>query len=154
MRAIPVTISAPLAHQLATHAGHSFDRGLGLVTGVAQFWYYVLLWTAIFLVVAAFTAVADVHVLADLRRGELLSLLRYFRQGSGMFFGLLLDRQTPSLARTFVGVALLYWLSSPWEVFPADWQVPGILDELIVTLAATKTFVYLCPERLVKRHAA
>lgn len=145
--------AAPWAHRGLTRAEHSLENGLPVLTEVAQWWSYVLLWTIVFLLIAAFSAVADVRLFADMRRGRLTSLLQYLAQGCRAFFKLLRDRQTPYTARALLGIALVYWLSSPWEVFPDNWQVPGCLDELLVTLAATKAFVYLCPEGLVRRHA-
>ncbi len=140
------------------HAEHSLERALPalpvLLGEITYAWSYVLLWTIVFLAIAALSAVADVRLFSDLRRGRLTSLLEYVAQGFRTFFKLLRDRQTPYTARALLGVALVYWLSSPWDIFPDNWQVPGFLDELLVTLAATKAFMYLCPEWLVSRHAA
>ena len=148
-----IASSGPWTERLATRAEHSLTRGLPIFTGIAQMWSYLLLWTALFLVVAAFAAIADVRLVSELARGRLRSLWSHLTNGLRVFLGLLRDRQTPGLARLVLGFALAYWLSSPWDVFPEDWGVPGFVDELLITIAATKGFMYLCPEWLVRRHA-
>lgn len=154
MAAIVMMSTAPLVYRAIAHAEHSIERALPVLGEMTEFWSHVLLATIVFMAIAAFSAVADRRLLDDLLRGRLASMLQYLAQGFRAFFKLLRDRETPYTARALLGLALVYWLSSPWEVFPDSWRVPGFLDELVVTLAATKAFVYLCPEWLVTRHAA
>ena len=149
-----IASSMPWAQHLVTRVEHSLTRGLPIFTGVAHLWLYLLLWTLLFVLVAALSAIADIRLISELRQGRLRMLVSHLSGGLRVFVGLLRDRQTPALARFILGVALAYWLSSPWEVFPQDWGVPGFLDELLVTVAATKGFIYLCPEWLVRRYAA
>jgi uncharacterized membrane protein YkvA (DUF1232 family) len=142
---------APLSHRLTTRAQHTFDRFLLLLGDVGAFWLWAALSIAVFLTVAAFASVVDMRMFT-LRHEPPGAVARYLGYGIRTFFLILLDRRTPYVARLFLTLALIYWLV-PFDVIADKSVVPGFVDDLAVTVAAAKTFVYLCPTSLVAAHA-
>jgi len=118
---------------------------------VGAFWLSIVFSAAVFLVVAAFASVVDTRVFA-LRREPRGAVARYVGYGIRTFFLILLDRRTPYAARILLTVALVYWLV-PFDLIADNSLVPGFIDDLVVTVAAAKGFVYLCPVSLVAGHA-
>jgi uncharacterized membrane protein YkvA (DUF1232 family) len=142
---------APLSHRLVTRAQHIVDRILLLAGDVGAFWLWAVLSIAVFLTVAAFASVADTRMLT-LRHEPPGAAARYLGYGIRTFFLILLDRRTPYVARILLTVALVYWLV-PFDLIADKSVVPGYIDDLAVTVAAAKGFVYLCPTSLVAAHA-
>lgn len=142
---------APLSHRLTTRAQHTIDRLLVLAGDVGAFWLRAVLSTAVFLIVAAFASVADTHMFT-LRHEPPGAVARYLGHGIWTFFLILLDRRTPYTARMLLTVALVYWLV-PFDLIDDKSLVPGFIDDVAITVAAAKGFVYLCPTSLVAAHA-
>jgi len=131
------------------HSGERFADALG---EAGTLWFWILIAMAEFFVVAAFTSVADFRML-DLRRQGRGALSRYLGHGMRTFFRVLRDRRTPWLPRLLIIGAMLYWVL-PRDLFPDETFVPGLLDDFVIAVCATKAFLRLCPDTLVAKHAA
>ncbi len=142
---------APLSHRLTTRTQHTVDRLLLLAGDVGAFWLWAVLSIAVFLIVAAFASVADTRMFT-LRHEPPGAVARYLGHGLRTFFLILLDRRTPYMARILLTAALIYWLV-PFDLIADKSLVPGFIDDVAVTVAAAKGFVYLCPTSLVAAHA-
>jgi uncharacterized membrane protein YkvA (DUF1232 family) len=118
---------------------------------VGAFWLWAALSIAVFLTVAAFASVADTRMFT-FRHEPPGAVARYLGYSIRTFFLILLDRRTPYVARIFLGLALVYWLV-PFDLIADKSLVPGFIDDLVVTVAAAKSFIYLCPTSLVAAHA-
>jgi hypothetical protein len=148
-----ISLGPPLT-RFSTQLDHSVDRGGSWVLGaVVLFWFWVVASTAAFLIVVALFASADSRMLPHLWRGNLTAVQRYMAAGIQTFFKLVRDHQTPRLARSFLVITLIPWLL-PWELIPEDLGVPWFLDELAVAFLGAKGFVHLCPDALIRKHAA
>lgn len=131
---------------------HTVDHMLFLLGDVGLFWLWTAVSVAVFLLIAAFSSVADMRMLrlASRERG---ALSRYLGYGVRTFFAVLVDRHTPYTARLLLALALVYWLV-PFDLIADQSVLPGFLDDVVITVAAAKAFVYLCPATLIATHAA
>ena len=139
-------------HKALTHAERSLYRLVGMAGQVGRLWGWLLVSAGAFLLLSAFSSVADLRML-ELRREGPGVLSRYVGYGMRTFFRILGDRHTPNLARLVLGCALIYWLL-PADLIADDSLLPGFLDDLVVLVIAAKAFMYLCPDSLVARHVA
>jgi uncharacterized membrane protein YkvA (DUF1232 family) len=132
-------------HRLSTHADHAVTR-LGDALVIAG---TVFTSTLVFLLVAAVSSAVDLRML----RRRPSALWRYLGHGTLTFFRILLDRGTPNRARLVLLGALLYWLVSS-DLIPDNTMIPGLIDDVLIAVIGAKTFIYLCPDRLIAGHAA
>ncbi len=142
---------APAMHHMALRVEHTIDRFVGLIGEVGAFWLSMVMSLAVFLIIAAFSSVADTRMLA-LRRQRPGAVGRYLGYGMRTFFLILIDRHTPNTARLLMAVGMLYWLL-PFDLISDSTVVPGFVDDFLITVAVAKAFVYLCPAALVAEHA-
>lgn len=142
---------APAMHHMALRVEHTIDRLFALIGEVGAFWLSVAMSLAVFLIIAAFSSVADTRMFA-LRHERPGAIGRYLGYGVRTFFLILIDRHTPYAARLLLGVGLLYWLL-PFDLISDNTVVPGFVDDFLITVAVAKVFVYLCPTALVAGHA-
>jgi uncharacterized membrane protein YkvA (DUF1232 family) len=139
------------ARRLQTRAERSLTRFGVSLANAGTLWLWVLLSAAIFLVTTALASVADLRLL-DMRRQRLRAQLSYVTSGVRLFFRVLRDRRTPMLARLPVILGLCYWLI-PQDLISDVPVLPGFIDDVVVAIASAKTFLYLCPDAVVARHA-
>jgi uncharacterized protein DUF1232 len=139
-------------HRTMTRAERSLYRLVGMAGQVGRVWGWLLVSAGAFLLLSAFSSVADLRMF-DLRREGPGVLSRYVGYGMRTFFRILRDRHTPNLARLVLALALIYWLI-PTDLIADDSLLPGFLDDLVVLIVAAKAFMYLCPDSLVARHVA
>ncbi len=143
---------APSSHRLLTRMEHSIDHFLFFMGDIGLFWLWTAVSVAFFLLVAAFASVIDMQMLrASGQRPGLIS--RYLGYGVRTFFAVLWDRHTPYTARLLLALALVYWLV-PSDLIADQSVLPGFIDDVVITIAAAKAFVYLCPPALIAAHAA
>lgn len=139
------------AKRLQTRAERSLTRfGISLANA-GTLWLWLLFSAAVFMVTTAVASAADLR-LFDLRRQRFGSMVNYLTSGVRLFFRVLADRRTPMLARLPVVIGLCYWLI-PEDLISDVPIVPGFIDDVIVAIASAKTFLYLCPDSVVARHA-
>ncbi len=143
---------APSSHRLLTRMEHTVDHFLFLVGDIGLFWLWTAVSVAFFLLIAAFASVIDMRMLrVGSEHPGLLS--RYLGYGVRTFFAVLWDRHTPYAARLLLALALVYWLV-PSDLISDESVLPGFIDDVVITIAAAKAFVYLCPPALIAAHAA
>lgn len=143
---------APNSHRLLTRMEHTIDHFLFLLGDVGLFWLWTTVSVIFFLLIAAFASVVDMRMLR--LGGQHPGLLsRYLGYGVRTFFAVLWDRHTPYTARLLLALALVYWLV-PSDLIADQSVLPGFIDDVVITIAAAKAFVYLCPPALIAAHAA
>jgi len=138
-------------HRKITRASNSIERLARFFGQVGVIWLWTLVSIGVFLLVAALSSVADVRML-DFRHRGVQALSNYVIRGIRMFFRIIIDRNTPNLARTVLLVALLYWLV-PADLIRDRSILPGFMDDLVIAAGGAKVFTWLCPDRLVAAHA-
>jgi uncharacterized membrane protein YkvA (DUF1232 family) len=141
-----------LLHRVVKRTENTVQRLQTLLGDAGMIWLSLFASALVFLLVAAVSSAMDVRMLA-LRRMGARGVSRYLGHGTLTFLRIVRDRRTPTLARLILVVALLYWLL-PVDVFPDNTLLPGAVDDVVIAVLAAKSFVYLCPESLVARHAA
>jgi uncharacterized membrane protein YkvA (DUF1232 family) len=138
-------------HQLYTRGDRALGRMAAQVGTVGMLWLGFVLSVFTFFVVAAVASVVDLRMFSLRSRGP-GELSRYLGHGIRMFFMIVRDRRTPYVARSVLGIALIYWVL-PFDLFPDESLLPGFLDDVVIAVFAAKGFMYLCPDALVARHA-
>ncbi len=138
-------------HRLLIHTERSSDRAVSFLTQLGALWVWIVLSLGAFLLVTAFSSIADLRMW-ELRRQGVRQVGRYINHGMRTFFRILGDRRTPFSARTLLAAALVYWLL-PLDLID-DSSLPGFIDDLVVAVVCAKGFMHLCPDTLVAAHAA
>ncbi|HVM97227.1 MAG TPA: DUF1232 domain-containing protein [Candidatus Acidoferrales bacterium] len=149
-----VSTSVPIDRyisRLTTRSEHSMERFTTALQGAGLLWLWLLFSTALFLAVVAIASVVDLRMM-NLREFNLHRFSGDVKHGIRMFFRLILDRRTPMRARLLLAVGLLYWLV-PIDLIPDSPWLPGFMDDVVIAVLASKTFVYLCPDVILARHA-
>lgn len=135
------------ARRLTTRVSNSVERFSQLLGESGAFWTWILLSGLGFFTVTSVASVADVR-LWQMRSLGAARVSRYLGLGMRTFWRLLLDRRTPLLARASFVLGLAYWLV-PWDIIRDDQLIPGLGDDLVIAVIATKLFLRFCPDDLV-----
>lgn len=71
-----------------------------------------------------------------------------------VYVRLLRDSRTPALGKALLAFAVVYGVSG-LDILPDGQGVPkGILDDLLLVVLASRSFMRMCPDRLIEEHAA
>lgn len=153
--AVTATSLAPgfggFLHRLITRTERTSDRAVSFLAQMGALGLWVTVSLAAFLLVTAFSSVADLRMW-DVRQQGVGALVHYIGHGMWTFFRILVDRHTPYSARSVFVAALVYWLV-PLDLID-DSSLPGFVDDLFIAVVAAKGFMYFCPDTLVAAHAA
>jgi len=139
-------------HRVFTRSERVLARLGAVVNTAATTWLWILASALLFLLVAAVASAIDVRML-DLRHHRASTVARDLGHGVRMFLRILRDRRTPYAPRAVLALALVYWLL-PLDLVGDGIPGVGMLDDLLVTIAAAKLFIRICPDAVVEAHAA
>ncbi|MBI3783089.1 MAG: DUF1232 domain-containing protein [Deltaproteobacteria bacterium] len=137
--------------RLSTRSEHLLGRFGAALQSAGLVWIWLLLSTAVFTIVVALASVIDMRMM-DLRQFSAHRFGVDVRHGVRLFFRISIDRRMPNLPRLLLAIGLLYWLA-PVDLIPDSSWVPGFIDDVLIAILVSKTFIYLCPAALMARHA-
>lgn len=157
---VAVLQAAPVEEQLSagtTGMLRSFTqslRRLGRVLSMAalrwQMWLGGALAFGLLVVVAP---VLDRSLLETWRRDGLRAFVRSGVAAMAVYMRLLRDSRSPILGKSLLVFAVVYGVSS-LDILPDAQGFPrGVLDDLVLVVLTSRSFMRMCPDWLIEEHA-
>jgi uncharacterized membrane protein YkvA (DUF1232 family) len=118
----------------------------------AAIWSTWLGGLVLFLVVALIIPLLGRDNLRTFREQGFLAFARELSLALAVYVRLLIDSRTPVIGKALLAFAVVYG-AAPRDLFPDRFALLYFVDDLVLLVLASRSFMMLCPQETVEEHA-
>jgi uncharacterized membrane protein YkvA (DUF1232 family) len=129
--------------------GRQIFRNLQYGAGRWTAWFGALI---LFAVIGLVVPLLGRDSLKTFREEGLLAFMRELSLALAVYLRLLIDSRTPMVGKALLAFAIAYGASSR-DLLPDRIALQSVIDDLVLLVLASRSFMMLCPQEIVEEHA-
>ena len=127
-------------------------RSIRVLMWSTQQWGNWLAGALLFLLLACLAPVVDWALVRTWRERGFTAFRVSTVLGIAVYVRLLIDARAPVVGKALLAFAIVYGVASA-DLVPDGFRPFGLLDDVVLIVLAARSFMRLCPDRLVEEHA-